>query len=305
MTFGDFSEICKRTPLALCALTEPLNDPSNSPLSGVLPKCYARTVTLANTLIFEIGTAFIRMAILIILLLIVYLVRLRYTSVARREMLFFFWSLIANTIASLIVDTGVSPPGSSSYAYFVSLQLATSATSYWALLFSGISGFGFWEDGSTRAMVALYVSAVGIFIVNYIIPLFTFTKAVSGLGPSKTTALFVLFFIINPLMLVLWLLSQLFICFFMLVINWWALGALSLAVFFFAASQALLYSLSQQICEGLKHYVDGTVFSSLSAMFCIMMVFKYWDIITFDDDEYYRFTEVVPGVGFEQKPKNF
>ncbi|VEU21185.1 DEKNAAC102036, partial [Brettanomyces naardenensis] len=200
-------------------------------------------------------------------------------------------------IGSLVVDTGVSPPGSPTYAFFVSFQLASSAVSCWALLFSGISGFGFWEDGSPKSMISLYSSSLVVFAVNYFVSISTFKGIMPGTGPSETTLLFVFYFILNPLLLVLWLLSQYFICFFLLFVNWWAIGALTLSFVFFASSQALLYVFSDIVCNKLRHFADGSVFSSLSFMFCIMMVYKYWDIITFDDDEYYRYTEVVPGVG--------
>lgn len=305
MTFGDFENLCYKTPLPLCTLINPLNANSSDIIfKGVLPKCYARSVNLANTLIFEIGTAFINIGNLIILLMIIYLVRLRYTSVARKEMIFFFWSLIAHTIATLIVDTGVSPPGSRTYAYFVSFEIGNTAVCCWSLLFAGLSGFNFWDDGSFQTMLSLYISSFMVFVVNYLIAIFTFKGWTDSLNPSTTTALYVFYFVLNPIMLGVWLISQIVICCFTLVFNWWAFGALGLTCFFFAASEVLLYGFSEKICYSMTHYVDGTLFSTLSIMFCYMMVYKFWDIITFDDDEYYRFTEVVPGVGSKQEAQS-
>lgn len=304
MPFGDFTAICEKTPLPLCTLVKPLLAPdASSFFSGILPKCYARSVNLANTLIFEIGTSFMNIGNLIILLMIIYLVRLRYTSVARKEMLFFFWSLISHTIISLIIDTGVSPPGSRSYAYFVSFEIANMAVVCWSLLFAGLSSFNFWDDGSFKTMLSLYISSCFVFIVNYMVSIFTFKGWSSGLNSSNTTALFVFYFVLNPVMLGVWLISQIIICCFTLVFNWWAIGALSLTCFFFASSQVLLYAFSEKICLSLKHYVDGTIFSTLAMMFCYMMIYKYWDIITFDDDEYYRYTEMVPAIANRKEAK--
>jgi hypothetical protein len=306
MTFGDFTAICEKTPLPLCTIVRPLNSvfDSNDPFNGILTKCYARSVNLANTLIFEIGTSFINMGNLIILLMIIYLVRLRYTSVARKEMIFFFWMLVIHTIISLIIDTGVSPPGSRSYAYFVSFEIANMAVVSWSLLFAGLSSFNFWDDGSFKTMISLYISSSFVFIVNYMVAIFTFKGWSSSLDHSKTTALFVFYFVLNPIILGTWLISQIIICCFTLVFNWWALGALSLTCFFFAASQVLLYAFSEQICISLNHYVDGTIFSSLSLMFCYMMIYKYWDIITFDDDEYYRYTAFVPAIANKNEARS-
>lgn len=305
MTFGDFEAICKRAPLPLCTLINPLNkDLSEVVFTGVLPKCYARSVNLANTLIFEIGTAFINIANLVILLLIIYFVRQRYTSVARKEMLFFFWCLILHTISLLIVDTGVSPPGSTTYGYFVSLELAVSAAACWSLLYAGVSSLNFWDDGSSKTMLMLYLSSFVVFCINYLISICTFKGWGGTLNASATTALYTFYFVLNPILLAVWLLTQCFICTFTIVFNWWALGALGLATFFFLASQSLIYAFSDVICTHINHYSDGTVFSSVSKMLCFMMVYKYWDIITFDDDEYYRHTEMVHGVDLKDEVNN-
>lgn len=299
--FGDFDALCQRSPLPLCALIKPLSSGDDVQFTGVLAKCYARTVIIDNTLIFEIGNAFLNIATLGLIMVIIHLVRLRYTSVARKEMMFFFWSLFLSVLCCLIVDTGVSPPGSASYPYFVSLQLAMYATSSWSLLYSGVCGFGIWEDSSRRSILSLSVSSVAIFIINYVVAFLTFRGAGTFIGPSKTTILFVFTFIFNPLLIVLWFCSQMIICFVLLVVNWWAIGSLVLTALFFVASQFMLYGFSRQICEGLNHYADGSLFCTLGFMFCLMMLYKYWEIITFDDDEYYRNTQMVPGVGSEKE----
>lgn len=305
MTFGDFETLCQRSPLPLCSLIKPLNSGKEVPFTGVLAKCYARTVIIDNTLIFEIGNAFLNIATLGLILVIIHLVRLRYTSVARKEMMFFFWSLFFSVLCCLIVDTGVSPPGSASYPYFVSLQLAMYATSSWALLYSGICGFGIWEDGSRKSIFSLSISSFAIFMINYVVAILTFRGAGSFIGPSKTTILFVFTFILNPLLILFWFCSQMVICLVMLVVNRWAIGSLLLTAMFFIASQFMLYGVSEQICEGLNHYADGLLFCTLGFLFCLMMLYKYWEIITFDDDEYYRNTQVVPGMGSEKETSEY
>lgn len=300
MGFGNFQDLCENVPLPLCTLLNS-KDGGNTFFKGILPKCYARSVILENTLIFEIGTAFINIGNLLILLRIIYLVRQRYTAVARKEMIFFFWSLVVHTIISLIIDTGVSPPGSPTYAYFVSFEIANMAVVCWSLLFAGLSSMNFWDDGSFKTMFSLYFSSFVVFAVNYIIAILTFKGWAPYLDPSNTTVLYVFYFILNSVMLGMWFISQIIICCFTLVFNWWALGALSLACCFFAVAQVSLLALSNLICTSMNHYVDGTIFSSLSMMFCYMMIYEYWDIITFDDDEYYRYTEFVPAIANKEE----
>ncbi|KAH3668200.1 hypothetical protein OGAPHI_001954 [Ogataea philodendri] len=298
--FGDFSGICARTSLPLCTLVSPLHD-FNTSFPGILPDCYARTVDVSNTLIFQIGTAFIHISSLIVTLMIIYNVRLRYTSVGRKEMLVFYWSFILFTISSIIVDTGVAPAGSTTYGYFVSFQVAMTGVCCWTLFFAGLSSLNFWDDGSVHTMAALFVTSFAVFTLNYVVSLLTFENWTNLINRAETTSLFVLYFIVNGTLLFMYLVCQLFICFVTLVLNWWAIGALCFSVFFFVAAECLLYIFNYSICTSLNHYVDGLIFSTLSNLFAIMLVYKYWDIITFDDDEYIRYTEIVQGVGYKEE----
>lgn len=309
MAFGDFAEVCRKAPLPLCTLITPLGQSqqqtdATAAFTGVLPLCYARTVDLANTLIFEVGTAFMNIGNLVVLLMITYLIRQRYTSVARKEMLVFFWGVIVNVMLLLVVNTGVTPPGSTSYGYFVAAEIAMEAVCCWTLFFAGLCSFNLWDDGSKKVMAYMYCSAAAVFVINYFVAIFTFKGWGDSLGPSNTTALYVFMFVLNPVLLGAWLVCQLFVCTVTLMFNWWAVGALCLSTFFFAVSQVLLYRFSYQICTHINHYVDGTLFSSLSMMFCYMMVYKYWEIVTFDDDEYYRYTEMVSGFGSKEEAKS-
>ncbi|KAG7890850.1 hypothetical protein KL936_002134 [Ogataea polymorpha] len=240
------------------------------------------------------------MSSLIVALMIIYNVRLRYTAVGRKEMLTFFWSFIMFTVSCIVVDTGVSPSGSSTYAYFVSFQIAMTGVCCWTLFFAGLSSLNLWDDGSLHTMAAMFGSSFGVFVLNYVVAILTFNNWTSIINTAETIPLFVLYFIFNGLLLFMYLLCQLFICFVTLVLNWWAIEALCLSVFFFVAAECLLYVFSYDICTSLSHYADGLIFSTLSNLFSIMMVYKYWDIITFDDDEYIRYTEVVPGVGYKE-----
>ena len=56
-------------------------------------------------------------------MIIIFNVRAKYTAIGRKEMLFFLYLAIGLIVSSLIVDCGVSPPSSTSYAYFVAVQI--------------------------------------------------------------------------------------------------------------------------------------------------------------------------------------
>lgn len=56
--------------------------------------------------------------------------------------------------------------------------------------------------------------------------------------------------------------------------------------FFFVAGQVLMYVFNNQICQGTKHYVDGVFFATACNLFSVMMIYKFWDMITLDDLEF-------------------
>ena len=60
----------------------------------------------------------------------------------------------------------------------------------------------------------------------------------------------------------------------------------SFGVIFFALGQVIMYSLSSQICDLAKHYVDGMFFGTICTLLSVMMVYKYWDGITKEDLEF-------------------
>lgn len=284
MGFGSFDDICAKLSLPLCAVVGSV-DPKLFFDTGVIPKCYARPVELANTMIFQVGNAFVHFGGLIILLIIVFNVRAKYTAIGRKEMLYFFYLVLGLIVLSLIVDCGVSPPSLGSYAYFVALQLGLALAVCAALMYNGIVCFQFWEDGTRKLMLLLYLVLFIWFAVNFIVSIITFKSWGTSLNNRDTTGMFVGSFVINAIIVAAYIVSQIVLVLFALR-NYWLLGAISLAVFFFAAGQVLTYAVSQEICNGANHYIDGLFFGSLCNLFTVMMIYKYWDMITTDDLEF-------------------
>lgn len=284
MTFGSFDSICGKTGLPLCSVVGAAHK-STGFTKGIVPMCFTRLVELANTIIFQVGNAFIHFGAIIVGLIIVFHVRSKYTAIGRSEMLLFVYSYIALVISSLVVDCGVSPPASESYAYFVALQLGLTSFVCAALMFNGVVCFQFWEDGSRKSMWSMRAVCALWFAVTYIVAIVTFKGWHTLLDPDHTTALFVVAYVVNAVILAMYVVSQLVLVFVALDL-WWYLGAIILFSFFFVMSQILVYVLSEVVCNHSKHYVDGLFFGSLCNLFAVMMVYKFWDMITTEDLEF-------------------
>lgn len=284
MTFGSFQSICLRTGFPLCAVIAPV-DPEHAFLKeGIVPECYSRAFELANTMIFQMGNAFIHIGALLITLVITFNVWSKYMAIGRREILSFFYYYAGLIILSLVVDCGVCPPGSSSYAYFVALQLGAIGATCLCLLYNGLLSFELWEDGLLRSMFVMHSLCIAWFMVNFVLSLLTF-KSWSGMNNGNTTAVFVVTYIGNAIILAFYVVSQVVLSFYT-GNTYWNLGAIFLYSFFFVAGQLLAYIFNQTICERLTHYVDGLFFASLGNLFAVMMVYKYWDMITPEDFEF-------------------
>lgn len=284
MAFGSFDGICSKTGLPLCSVVGAAHEYTGF-TRGIVPVCYTRLVELANTMIFQVGNAFIHFGAIIVGLIIIFNVRSKYTAIGRSEMLLFVYSYIALTISSLVVDCGVSPPASGSYAYFVALQLGLSSFVCAALLFNGLVCFQFWEDGSKKSMWTMRVVCSLWFAINFIVAIVTLKSWNTLLTPRHTTAMFVVSYVMNAIILAVYVVSQLILVIVALDLMWY-LGAIVLFSFFFIVSQILVYVASQLICEKTKHYVDGLFFGTLCNLFAVMMIYKFWDMITTEDLEF-------------------
>lgn len=299
MGISNFASICSRTPLPLCSVIKSTThlvlsnstkihdfDPQHLNI-GILPKCYARSIDIANTTIFGIGNAFINIAALGVILIILYNIRQKYTAIGRSEYLYFFQLTLLLIIFTLIVNCGVSPPGSNSFPYFVAVQIGLAGACCWTLLINGFLGFNLWEDGTTKSMLLARGFSLCGFMANFLASILTFRTWIENheIPNTNTTALFVVVYLWNLINLFIFVICQLFVSFF-IVRNLWVTGAVLLGVFFFVAGQILTYGFSSQICEGVKHYLDGLFFGSICNIFTLMMVYKTWDITTDDDLEF-------------------
>ena len=299
MGISNFASICSRTPLPLCSVLKSTThlilsnstviqdfDPQGLTI-GILPRCYARSVDLANTMIFGIGNAFINIGALGIIIIIILNIRQKYTAIGRSEYLYFFELTLLLILFTLVVDCGVSPPGSTSYPYFVAAQIGFAGACCWSLLINGFLGFNFWEDGTAKSMILVRGFSLLGFLANSLSAILTFKAWDRGhqIPNTNTTGMFIVVYVVNAVLLAVYVVCQLLISLFV-VKNLWVTGSVFLGVFFFVVGQVLTYGFSSQICEGTKHYIDGLFFGSLCNIFTLMMVYKTWDMTTDDDLEF-------------------
>ncbi|KAK9480251.1 chitin synthase III catalytic subunit [Lipomyces japonicus] len=305
MVFGKFDTVCRRIPVAMCSLLGPYStsDATGVDPSGIAPVCYARSIDLANTVIFQTGTAFINIGALIMSAIMIFNVRQKYTAVGRKEILSFFYLYVILTMISLCVDCGVVPPASSPYPYFVAAQNGLTTATCWCLLINGFVGFQIYEDGTKLSLWILRIFSFAGFCLAFVVSILTF-QSWGGLSPTNTVGLFVVMYIVNAVALVIYIVLQV-----LLVLNTledrWPLGDIALAVFFFVVGQILLYVFSNQLCERMKHYLDGLFFATVCNLFSVMMIYKYYDSITKEDLEFSVGAKPSPPVGSSWQAKEY
>lgn len=299
MGISNFADICSKTPLPLCSVVKStthlilsnsttIDDFHPEHLNvGVLPRCYARSIELSNTMIFGVGNAFINIGALGTILIIIFNIRQKYTAIGRAEYLYFFHLLLILIILTLIVDCGVSPPGSGSYPYFVAIQIGVAGSCCWSLLINGLLPFNFWEDGTRKSMTIVRMASVLGFSANFLASILTFKSWMQDhqVQSMDATGMFAVVYIVNIVFIFFYVICQLVVSVLMLS-NLWVTGSILLGVAFFVAGQVLTYGFSTQICEGVNHYLDGLFFGSICNTFTFMMVYKTWDMSTDDDLEF-------------------
>jgi hypothetical protein len=281
MGFGDFQTICAKASIPLCALVghQDINGGA-----GIPTRCYARTIEIANTLIFEAANDFMHILALVMTVVMIIHVRSKFTAVGRKEITSFFYIYLLLTIVSLILDAGVAAPGSAAYPYFAAAQNGLTSALCTSLLINGFVGFQLYEDGTTLSVWLLRLCSLAMFIVSGAISLLTF-KNWAGLEAKNPIGIFVVTYIVNAIFLFVYAVSQI-----ILVIGTledrWPMGDIVFGIFFFVIGQVILYVFSEQICDGVQHYLDGLFFATICNLLAVMMVYKYWDSITREDLEF-------------------
>jgi len=195
-----------------------------------------------------------------------------FLKIGRKEITTFFYIYMMLTMASLILDSGVTPPGSASFPYVAAVQNGFTSALCTCLLINGFVGFQLYEDGTRQSVWLIRACSVGMFVVSGAVSILTF-KDKAGLGPQNTVGLFVVLYILNGICLLVYVVMQI-----ILVTNTlqdrWPLGHISFGVLFFVLGQVILYVFSEDICNGVQHYLDGLFFATICNLLAVMMVYK-------------------------------
>lgn len=214
----------------------------------------------------------------------------------RKEITTFFYIYMALTMTSLILDSGVTPPQSGAFPYFVAVQNGFTSALCTCLLVNGFVGFQLYEDGTRQSVWLLRGSSIGMFIISGGVSILTF-KAKAGLGPTNTLGLFVVLYLLNGICLFIYLVMQI-----ILVANTlqdrWPLGDISFGVFFFIMGQVILYVFSDTICNAVQHYLDGLFFATICNLLAVMMVYK---VCWHDEDINVSLLTIRPVLGFHHQ----
>lgn len=153
---------------------------------------------------------------------------------------------------------------------------------FWALMLNGFVGFQFAEDGTALSLWTLRISTLVFWVVGFVVSATTY-KAQAHNGSQ--TGLWFFEFIFPLLMVLVYIVSQV-----VLVVrtldDYWPINDIVFGTCAFVAGLILMYGFNNQICEHVKHYIDGTFFGTLCMLFSVMMVYKYWDSITREDLEF-------------------
>jgi hypothetical protein len=184
----------------------------------------------------------------------------------------------------MIIDCGVTAPGSGAYPYMVAVQSGLISATCVSLLTTVFIGFQWYEDGTFKSLWINRICTVAGFALSFVIALFTFKEWV-GFTQDNTLALFIVLYVLNALWVVIWAVCQFLLSVFWLH-NYWALGALFLCGFVFVVGQVLMYAFSETICVDVNHYIDGVFLATVCNLLAVMMVYKIWDMTTNEDLEF-------------------
>lgn len=274
--FGDFKALCQTASLVVCPM---LHSPN-----GIEPTCYSRNVGLGGVVFFQPSTFFVHIIAIIMTIIMIVHVRSKYTAVGRKEIVMFFWLYVVVEFYAIFLDTATIPTASPVYPWFTAGYTGLVVATYTCLLVNAFVGFQFAEDGTPLSLWILRGSCFAMFGLTFFISIATF-QSIAGFSNMKPLALFILYILFPVVCAFVYLVSQLLLVFKTLD-DRWPLGDLAFGAAFWGIGVTILVVFSADICDTIKHYIDGVFFFHSCMLLAVMMVYKYWDSITCEDLEF-------------------
>ncbi|ORX91604.1 hypothetical protein K493DRAFT_378423 [Basidiobolus meristosporus CBS 931.73] len=278
MKVPSFPDICRKAPLTICPLLGVGG-------KGIEPQCYSRNFELGETILFEFAAIVVYLAAIVMGVIMVYHVNMKYTAVGRKEMAIFFYLYMLATVVEMLLVSGVISPAFAVYPWMTAAHIGLISASIWALFLNGFIGFQFIEDSTPLSLWGIRWTSLLVFGVAYFISIGTTQEFFRFLSPTNSFPLWIMYFVLNGAMILIYFLLQIVLVFKTLDVRW-PLGDIILAAGFFGIGQAALYFFSDPICVYTNHYIDGVFFGVLCTLLSVMMVYKYWDSITKEDLEF-------------------
>ena len=277
-SFGDYSGVCREIAMISCPLL--------GTQFGIVPDCYSRNIDINNTIIFQPATCLIHFAAILMTVLIIYHVRIKYTAVGRQEILLFFYLYIISEFLAPFLESAVIPTHERVYIWFAASYVGLKCAIFWCLMLNGFVGFQFAEDGTPLSLWILRISTLALWAIGFTVAACTYIGS-GSLGPSNDKQGALWFFeLVFPLITVLIYVVSQVILIVRTLNDMWHLSDVVFGVLAYISALILMYGFSNDICENVKHYIDGTFFCALCMLFSVMMVYKYWDAITKEDLEF-------------------
>ena len=151
---------------------------------------------------------------------------------------------------------------------------------FWCLMLLGFVGFQFAEDGTPLSLWTQRISSLIFWVIGFAISAGTYKGSIRSQG-----ALWFFEFVFPVIIVFIYVVSQV-----VLVLRTlderWPINDIATGVLAFVAGLILMYGFNNQICENVKHYIDGTFFGTLCTLLAVMLVYKFWDSITREDLEF-------------------
>ncbi|KAJ9063786.1 Chitin synthase, class 7 [Entomophthora muscae] len=276
MKIGSYSGLCKEAPLSICPL---LGGPF-----GLPSKCYGKGYKVGSLYIFEVPTFIIYLVSWLMIGIMISNIRQKANGIGQKEFITFFYIYFVHLILEALTVSNIIPIASDAYLYIASFHYGSSVTLTWCLFLNSFVIYQFLAAGEKKSVWGMRFSSLAVFVFGTFLAISTF-KGWLGLSPLNPTLLWWLHIVFPNVFVVTFFITQVTFVYFRLD-NKWPIGDLINSYMFYVISQVLISSLSSTLCEASRHYLDGHFFQALSLLCSVMMLYKYWDSINYDDMEF-------------------
>lgn len=180
-------------------------------------------------------------------LIMIHHIKVKYTAVGRKEMvMFFYWYLLVIVLEFLLISN-IIPAATSVYPYFAAIHVGATIATFWTLFLNGFVGFQLAEDGTAWSVWSFRLSSLIVFGIGFFIAIGTFL-GFAGMSRSASWPLYILFFIFNLLLVLVYAILQVILVFKSLE-DRWPLGDIFFGLIFFFAGVAVSLFASEYICK--------------------------------------------------------